>query len=533
MKPSHVIVALLLMTVLLPRAQAATRPNIFIAISDDQSWPHTSAYGATYIQTPHFDRVATEGVLFNNAFCASPGCSPSRAALLTGRNTWQIEHAGTHASYFDPKYVTFPERLAETGYHTGSTGKGWGPGNFKKLGRKHNPAGPSVGAKGGYAASFAKFLGERPQDKPFCFWFGSTDPHRGYKKGSGLAKGKRLEDVQVPSFLPDTPEIRSDLLDYAYEVERFDDDLGKMLALLEQAGQIDNTLIIVTSDNGIPVPRAKANCYEYGIHMPLAIRWGDRIPRGRHIDDLVGFTDLTATLYEAAAVTPPQAYPLVGKSILAMLQSEKSGRLDAGRTAVYAARERHSSSRYNSLSYPQRCIRTAQYLYILNLKHERWPAGPAQKYNKATYDTHGNLGEFKLGSEHGAYHDIDACPTLDYLIDHCDDPHIRRYLDLAVGLRPPRELYDIRTDPGCLYNLAEVPSHAATCDGLHRRLTAYLEQTGDPRVTGNGDIWETYPRTSHLRWFPRPPWVQTRPSLPIQPWLEQRRPRSKMKAGTP
>jgi uncharacterized sulfatase len=208
-----------------------------------------------------------------------------------------------------------------------------------------------------------------------------------------------------------------------------------------------------------------------------------------------------------------------------MLQSDKSGRLDPGRSAVYAARERHSSSRYNSLSYPQRCIRTRQYLYILNLKHERWPAGPAQKYDKAVYDAHGSLVEYKLGADHGAYHDIDACPTLDYLIDHRDDPRIRRYLDLAVGLRPPRELYDIQGDPGCLHNLAEASSHAAVRDSLHDRLIAYLEQTRDPRITGNGDIWETYPRTSGLRWFPPPPWVQNSPDLPEQPWLEKRRPR--------
>ena len=98
-------------------------------------------------------------------------------------------------------------------------------------------------------------------------------------------------------------------------------------------------------------------------------------------------------------------------------------------------------------------------------------------------------------------------------------------LDLAVGMRPPRELYDIRKDPGCLQNLAEAPSHATTHDTLHSRLTTYLKQTHDPRITNNGDIWETYPRTSRLRWFPIPSWAKTSPNLPKQPWLEQRRPR--------
>lgn len=507
--------------------RADSRPNIFIAISDDQSWLHASAYGSKMVATPNFDRIAREGVLFTQAFAPSPGCSPSRAAFLTGLNTWQIEHAGTHASYFAPKYKTFADRLGEEGYFVGYTGKGWGPGDFKKLGRKFNPAGPKFNSRrGGYAGAFEIFLNQRPKDKPFCFWFGSTDPHRGYKKGSGLAKGKKLADAEVPPFLPDTPEIRSDMLDYTYEVERFDGDVGKMIALLEKAGELDNTLIIVTSDNGIPVPRAKANCYEYGIHMPLAVRWGKKIPTGRTVDDLVGFTDLTATIYEVTGVTPPKRFPVVGKSIVNLLKSEKSGIIDPSRTAVYSARERHSSSRFNSLSYPQRCIRTHQFHYIRNFKPERWPAGPAQKYDKVVYSESGDVIDAKLGPPQGAYHDIDACPTLTYLIEHRDDPQIKYFLDLAVARRPAEELFDIKKDPGCLNNLAGKEAFAEVQQRLSNRLLTYLKETGDPRVTGNGDVWETYPRVSHLRWFPKPDWVRNGSSPPPkQPWLEARRPR--------
>ncbi|MDP6447706.1 MAG: sulfatase, partial [Pirellulaceae bacterium] len=339
-------------------------PNVLIAISDDQSWPHASAYGSKMVKTPNFDRVAREGVLFTNAFSPSPGCSPSRASFLTGLHTWQLEHAGTHASYFDQRFATFPDQLTRGGYYVGYTGKGWGPGNWRKLGRQTNPAGPvfqpaSQDDKrmGRYAGAFANFLRQRPADKPFCFWFGSSDPHRGYAKASGLQKGKRLADAEVPAFLPDTPEIRGDMLDYAFEVERFDDDLGKILKLLEQTGELDNTLVIVTSDNGIPIPRAKANCYEWGIHMPLAIRWG-QARAGRTVDDLVGFVDLTATIYDATGVDRPAGVKLVGRGIANLLTSSKSGIVDPRRDAVYSARERHSSSRYNSLSYPQRCIRT-------------------------------------------------------------------------------------------------------------------------------------------------------------------------------
>lgn len=508
---------------------AESPPNIFIAISDDQSWPHASAYGSKMVQTPNFDRVAREGVLFTQAFCASPGCSPSRAAFLTGRNTWQLEHAGTHASYFDPKYITFPEQLAKSGYATGYTGKGWGPGDFKKMGRKNNPAGPRFGARGkgkGYAAAFEGFLTQRPKGKPFCFWFGSTDPHRSYKKGSGLAKGKKISDAEVPPFLPDTPEIRSDLLDYAFEVERFDNDLGKMLKLLEKAGELDNTVIIVTSDNGMPFPRAKANCYEHGIHVPLAICWGAKVNGNRVIQDLVGFTDLTATIYDLTKVSPPKRFQQEGRSLREVLLSNKSGQVDPKRRQIYAARERHSSSRYHSLSYPQRCARTSQYLYIRNFKPERWPAGPDQKYAQVAWSQQGRIVKSRLGPAHGAYHDIDACPTLTYLIKEQANPKIKYFLDLAVAKRPAEELFDITKDPGCLKNLAMQKEYETVRKELNQNLMAYLKKTGDARVNGDGDIWETYPRVSGLRWFPKPDWAKERPQdVPKQPWLEKRRPR--------
>ncbi len=523
----------------------SSRPNILIAISDDQSWPHASAYGSKMVATPNFDRIAREGALFTQAFCASPGCSPSRAALLTGLNVWQLEHAGTHASYFHPKFKTFPDRLAEEGYFVGHVGKGWGPGDFRHLGRSMNPAGPAVTVHGksfnrwdNYADGFRAFLEQRPAKSPFCFWFGSSDPHRAYEKGSGLASGKRLADAEVPPFLPDRPEIRSDMLDYAHEVERFDTNLGELLQILTDSGELDKTFVIVTSDNGIPVPRGKANCYEYGIHMPLAIRTpvaaskrqpnGERQKRStiRTVDDLVSFVDLTATVYDWAGVDPPTAFPLMGRSLRPQLESNDSGRLDPSRSAVYGGRERHSSSRYNTLSYPQRYLRTSNHLYIRNFKPERWPAGPGQAYAQSTYGADGTLVQGTLGPAHAAYHDIDACPSLSFLIRNRSDPKIGRFLDLAVGRRPSEELFDIRTDPGCLHNLANDPTVQGAKQELALQLENYLSKTNDPRLHGNGDVWETYPRVSRLRWFPQPDWALEHPeSVPRQPWLDKRRPR--------
>lgn len=516
----------------------AARPNFLIAISDDQSYPHASAYGCRGISTPAFDRVAKSGVLFENAFTPAPGCSPMRAAFLTGRHIWQIEHAGTHASSFSKKYDTFQKRLETAGYFVGYTGKGWSPGNWKVSGRDRNPAGPAFSSKKmkapagirstDYAANFADFLKKREPGKPFSFWYGGSEPHRAFKKGIGRENGLKLADVEVPKFLPDRPEVRDDILDYYYEIQWFDQHLGRMLDALQEAGELENTVVIVTSDNGMAFPRAKANCYEFGIHMPLAVSWPAKVRGGRKVDDVVNLIDITATIYETAGVSPPTATPISGTSLLPILAAPE-GKSPAKREFTFSGRERHSSSRFNSLGYPQRCIRTAKYLYIRNFRPERWPAGPGQKFDKVTYSENGKVVNAKLGSPHGGYHDIDACPTLSFLIDNRDEPEFGKYLQWSIAKRPAEELFDIRKDPACLHNLAEDKAHADAKRELEGRLLSYLRKTRDPRSFSPDDnIFETYPRYSGLRWFPEPEWFKSDPDRAgEQPWLETKRPKAK------
>ena len=516
------------------------RPNILVAISDDQSYPHCSAYGYEAISTPGFDRIARTGVLFNNAFTPAPGCSPMRAAFLTGRQIWQIEHAGTHASSFPIEYDSYQKRLEDAGYYIGYTGKPWSPGNVGASGRTRNPAGPAFSERkiksppagisnNDYAANFEEFLSSRPKDKPFSFWFGASEPHRSFGKGLGIKAGMNLEKVVVPKFLPDTPEIRSDLLDYCFEIQWFDQHLVRMLDVLERSGELDNTLVVVTSDNGMAFPRAKANCYEYGIHMPLAISWPKQIPDGRTVDDVVSLIDVTATIYEATGVEPPATNGITGKSMMSTLESNKSGWVDPLRRHTFSGRERHSSSRFNTLGYPQRVIRTDKYLYIRNFRPERWPAGAPQKYGDGMgkYATDSEVVEKKLGPMHGCYGDIDACPSLSFLIANADDPTLGKYLNWSVAMRPAEELFDIRSDPACLHNLAGEPEHRSTQDELAQRLTDYLTETADPRVVSadGGDIFETYPRYSRLRWFPTPDWANDQDRVPKMDWLEKRRPK--------
>lgn len=461
-------------------AQAQARPNIVFAISDDQSWLHTSAAGDPVVKTPNFDRVAKAGVLFRNAFSTCPGCAPSRASILTGRPIWQLEEAGTHASFFPKKFTVFPDLLRSAGYFTGLTGKGAGPANFLGAGWPHNPAGPAFDerkvAKGkldvhadDYAGNFEEFLKQRPAGRPYFFWFGSHEPHRGYRPGSGLAAGKDPAKVRVPAFLPDTPEVRSDLLDYYEEIEYFDRQLGRILDSVERSGEMANTLVVVCSDNGMSFPRAKANLYEHGIHLPLAMAWPKAVPGGRTIDDLVSFLDFAPTFLEAAGL--PAGAAMSGRSLLAALKSNRSGKVDASRTSITAGRERHSHSRRDNLGYPSRALRTERYLYIRNFAPELWPAGDPPLYA-----------------------DIDNAPSKTLVVARAD-----RFHTLALGKRPGEELFDIQKDVACVENLAGRPAFGKVLEEHRTRLEAILRAEGDPRVLGTGSIFDSYPRHSPMR----------------------------------
>ncbi|MBM3814459.1 MAG: sulfatase [Acidimicrobiia bacterium] len=466
------------------RPQSRRRPNILFAIADDQSYPHTGAMGDRVVKTPHFDRVAERGVLFRNAFCPAPQCAPTRASLLTGRYIWQNEEAGTHASLFPKKFQVYPDLLAAAGYFTGLTGKGAGPCNWQAPGWPHNPAGPSFDERkdrgvpqgvgnNDYSANFADFLKARPKEKPFCFWYGCQEPHRGYKKGIGLESGKKLDSVIVPSFMPDTPEVRSDILDYYYEIEHFDRHLGRILDQIAKAGELENTLVVVTSDNGMAFPGAKATMYDYGWHLPLAISWPDRVPAGRAVDDLVSFIDFAPTYLEAAGLKPSAA--ITGRSLLPILESKQSGQVDASRDKIFGGRERHSHARYDNMGYPARAIRTHQNLYVRNFKPDRWPAGDPE-----------------------GYHDIDASPTKSLMMDRRKEGSIATLFEHCFGKHGEEQLYDIKADPGCLKDLASSPAHEPTRKRLRAELDRTLTAQKDPRMSGS-EIFDSYPRHSPMR----------------------------------
>ena len=495
--------AIMLLMSLVPSATAdpqVSRPNILIAISDDHSWPHTSVQGSTFVKTPSVDRIADSGIRFTSAYAGSPGCSPSRATLLTGQHHWMIGPAGTHGSSFPIYYQTFVDLLEEAGYKVGFTGKGWGPGDWLAGGRSKNPAGveyneaklevrPQKGISDtDYAANFQQFMDERNDDEPFYFWFGAHEPHLAYAE-LGHSE-EELASVEVPDFLPNTETSRSMLLDYADEINHFDSHLGKIVATLEAAGELDNTLIIVTADNGMPMPRAKSNGYDYGIHVPLSIRWGTGPEKAKVIDKPVGFVDLSATVVEAAGLKIPEQF--VGQSLLGLVQRNVD-ELDADR-AVFSGRERHSSSQYQNLSYPQRMMRRGDFLVIWSAKPELHPAGQPR-----------NIVDGELSPPHSAYFDIDDSMIKRELLAKRDDPYIGKFFHLAVDKRPEWQFFNVKKDPESLSDLAEDPDHAEIFAAYKKQLTDTLTETGDPRVLGYGHVWEDYPRTrGPMRYFPKP-----------------------------
>jgi len=454
-------------------AQPPRRPNLLFVIADDWSHGHAGAYGANWVKTPHFDRVAREGVLFHNAFTSNPKCSPCRATILTGRNSWQLKEAINHYSVFPNEFAIYPVVLEQAGYFVGMTGKGWGPGEFKATGFKHNPAGkeyqkltnqpPTSGISNrDYAGNFADFLMQRAAGQPFCFWLGGQEPHRVYEDGSGLRAGKSLQEVKVPAYFPDNRTVRSDMLDYALEVEWFDQHLGKALAKLEEIGELDNTLVVVTSDHGMPFPRIKGQIYEQGFHLPLAIRWGKLTTGGRNVNDFINTRDFAPTFLEAAGVKAPPT--MTGKSFVDVLKSPKSGTVDSSRDVMLIAKERHDLGRPNDGGYPVRAIRTPEYLYVRNFEPTRWPAG-----NPET-----------------GYRNVDDSPTKTLMISSFDKNY-----QLAFGFRASEELYKITEDPECMKNLAAQAEFAGMKRTLRDRMETMLKEQGDPRYNGNAAFFDS------------------------------------------
>ncbi len=442
---------------------AEQRPNIVFCIADDWGWPHSPLYGDKVVKTPTLERIAKNGVLFNFAYVSSPSCTPSRNAALTGQYHWRLKSGANLWSQFPKGIATYPRLLEKQGYYVGSYRKAFGPGKDLPI--------PVAGTK---VKNVDDFFSKRPKDTPFCFWFGTSDPHRGYKLGSGVASGMKLEDVQVPPYYPDNKTVRSDICDYYFEVQRFDREVGELLDRLEKMGELANTIVVMTGDHGWPFPRGKSNLYDYGARVPLAIMWGDQLKKGRVVDDFVSFVDFAPTFLDAAGIKAPS--DMSGKSLLSILRSKKNGFVEASRDHVIYGKERHTPCQETGeLSAPCRAIRTKDFLYIHNFFPDRWPSGAPKAERRSDWG------------------DCDAGPTKSEILKLKDDPTGKKFYQLNFAKRPQDELYDVSKDPHQMHNLASDPEYAAELKKLRTQLMDELKASGDLRMKGKGEVYESFP----------------------------------------
>jgi arylsulfatase A-like enzyme len=566
-------------------ATQSARPNFLILFADD--WGRfASAYAAidpdpllSLVRTPNIDRIAQRGVLFRHAFVSAPSCTPCRSALLSGQHFWRTGRGSIlQGAVWDPTIPAFPLLLDQAGYHIGETFKVWSPGSpgdapygagkfaYEKSGRKFNDfsenvtqavrEGSSVEAAktellDGVESNFKDFLKARPDGRPFCYWFGPTNTHRQWIEGSGESlwgfDPKQFQG-KLPPFLPDVPTVRQDLADYFGEIAAWDAAVGRLLDELESQQLTESTMIIISGDHGPPgFPHGKCNLYGFGTEVSLMIA-GPGIPNTplqtspqnstqsssqhspdlakpsyRVIDDLVSLTDIAPTILETAGLAVPQT--MTGKSLLPMLQKNDSGKLDPNRDAVFLGRERHvENARADFTPYPQRAIRTNEFLYIINFRPDRWPLGDPYGLMDSTPPSYQQVRE----NTRATLPDEDAGPTKAWLVEHRNDPQWQPFFQHAYGRRPREELFDLRVDPHQMKNLAADPEYHSVRQGLEQRLLDELTRTGDPRMIDEGSFFETPPMSGPLT----PVDAQDKPLRPNSPNKKNNPPRKSKSTET-
>jgi N-sulfoglucosamine sulfohydrolase len=509
---------------------ADKKPNILFCFADD--WGrYASCYAAVdgrpsandVVKTPTMDSIAKRGVIFRSAFVNAPSCTPCRSALLSGRYFFNTGRAAILlGAVWDGSVPSWPMPVKEAGYHIGKTWKVWSPGSpsdiqfgkgendyskhneggnfggFSENVMKATAAGDSLDAAkqrmyGQVRGNFDAFLKANGDGKPWCYWFGPTNVHREWARGSG----KALWDIEpeslkgkLPKFLPDVPEVREDFADYLGEAQAFDAAIGELIKMVEARGELDNTLIVISGDHGAPgFPHGKCNLYDFGVGVGLIVA-GPHIPGGRVVDDIVNLMDLAPTFLDAAGA---KVYPgMNGRNLMPLLSSEKSGQIEPERTWTITGRERHvDMAREGFLPYPQRALRTQDYLLIKNFHPERWPMGAPLAVTETSAPEASEL-------EHNtrvAFPDMDAGPMKAWLVAHRNDPQWKQHYDFAFAKRPEIELFDLKRDHDQVHNLADDPAYSAVRKDLEAQLMKELERVGDPRVTGDGMTFEKPPFT--------------------------------------
>ena len=503
-------------------ARAKEKTNILFFYADD--WGRIASiyddnrFGGLcdVVKTPTFDKIAENGVLFTNAFFPCPQCTPCRASIATGCYFWRTGRTAflNQKDGFDGydagnEFQGFGQALVDQGYYIGTSGK--------TMEKRWIKAKPVPGERGGYRYSLAIYKGDlqhakdsiqkelvkgyrttiqnllkQSGEQPFYFVFGSICCHRPWIRGSGKELwGIDPDDLKgkLPAVLPEVPDVREDMADYMGEIQAIDLMLQVFMEELDKVGELENTVIIATGDNGPPgFTHGKTNLYDFGIAAPLMISGPIVNKPGRMVSDFVNLMDLSPTFIDIAGGVVPDE--MDGKSIYPLLISEKEGRIDEDRNYVAVGRERHvHNARPGNLSYPSRAIRTDNMTYIYNQHNERWVQGdPYQSANEADPEKLYNLGVNGLT----VFKDIDASPTKAWNMSKRDDLQNEKYWHWMLGPRPEHELYQI-SDTYQIHNLSDQMNYKKNIRNLSDKLEKIRKQTNDPRLK---DTFDNPPWTS-------------------------------------
>ncbi len=419
--------------------KAQEKPNFVFIIADDVSWDDIGCYGNETVKTPNIDQLAKEGIQFSNAFLTASSCSPSRCSIISGKYPHSNGAAELHTPLPENE-IPFPLLLKQNGYYTAQAGK-WHMGQavHRAFDRYTDNNGYNNGNGG--EDNWVRFLKERSKDKPFFFWFASHDAHRPW----GADTFKITHDpakIKVPLFFADTPETRQDIASYYNEIGRFDYYIGKVREELRKEGVLENTMIIVMSDNGRPFPRCKTRVYDSGMKTYFVVFWPKGIQsKGVESESMISAIDIAPTILELAGIDPPKGYQ--GKSFAPVLDNPSV----ETRTAVFSEHNWHDYEAH------ERMIRTKDFLYLVNARPQFPNGGPADSKRSPTqYALNQVRDEGKLTP---AQTDIFMVP------------------------RPSEELFDVKNDPLQLLNLASVPKYQKELKEMRRLLKNWQFNTGD------------------------------------------------------
>ena len=431
-------------------------PNILLILSDDHSVPHIGCYHNPDIRTPNLDRFAAQGMRFDRTYVTAPQCVPSRATIMTGRSPVRIGMTRFSAP-LPQDVVTYPELLRAHGYFTGVAGR-----DYHLDGMANEPDLKAVFDKHGLRtfagrldyvkktedraetlAQLREFLDAVPAGKPFFLQLGYRDPHRPFDQGA-IPEPHDPARLTLPTFFPDTPAVRADFARYYDEIARFDRCVGEVLAELERRGLIGSTLIAVMGDNGAALLRGKGTLYEFGLRVPLLVRWSGVLKAGSSTDALISGEDIAPTFLEAAGVTPPKE--MTGRSFLKLLRGEPY----TDRPYVFAERGAHAAALPTDTAQfdLSRCVVSKRFKLIYNALWQL-PYTPVDFYGDDFWL------ELRQMNAQGR-----LAPQL-----------ARLYF---TPTRPMFELYDLQKDPSEMENLAGQAAMEVVEDELKSALYEWM-----------------------------------------------------------